>query len=286
MGIQAGSDRRVDLVVGGMTCSSCAGHVERRLNGLDGVFATVNYATATASVTAPDGLPPEELLAAVEAAGYSAHLSDGHIHAEVEDLRPAREGLVYVGLLTLPVLVLSMVPSLQFDYWQWFCLSLAAPVVLWGGLPFHQQAWSGFRHRTTTMDTLVSIGTLAAFGWSVYALFWGDAGMPGMRMDVELGLERQGGAGEIYLEVATGVTFFLLVGRYLEARARQKSGAALRALLELGAKDVSILRDGREVRLPVDQLQVDDRFVVRPGREGGDRRRGRGAAARPSTPSC
>jgi P-type Cu+ transporter len=265
VGIQAASDRRVDLAVGGMTCSSCAGHIERRLNGLDGVFATVNYATATASVTAPDGLPPEELMAAVEAAGYSAHLSDGHIHAEVEDLRPAREGLVYVGLLTLPVLVLSMVPSLQFDYWQWFCLSLAAPVVLWGGLPFHQQAWWGFRHRTTTMDTLVSIGTLAAFAWSVYALVWGDAGMPGMRMDVELGLERQGGAGEIYLEVATGVTFFLLVGRYLEARARQKSGAALRVLLELGAKDVSILRDGREVRLPVDQLQVDDRVVVRPG---------------------
>jgi Cu+-exporting ATPase len=264
----ATEQRRVDLVVEGMTCASCAAHVEKRLNGLDGVEASVNYATETATIACPPGLSEDRLVAEVEAAGYGAHPPPApgeHDHPEVDDLRPVREGLVFIGLLTVPVLVLSMVPSLQFDYWQWFCLALAAPVVLWGGLPFHEMAWNGLRHRTTTMDTLVSVGTLAAFGWSLYALFFGDAGMPGMRMDIDLGLRRQGGAGEIYLEVATGVTFFLLIGRYLEARARQRSGAALRALLDLGAKDVSILRDGHEERRPIDELGVDDCFVVRPG---------------------
>jgi Cu+-exporting ATPase len=265
----------VDLVVEGMTCSSCAAHVEKRLNGLDGVDATVNYATERATITAAESVSADELVAAVQAAGYTAHVPptpgalggrEGHDHPEPSaDLRPVREGLVFLGLLTLPVVVLSMVPSLQFDDWQWLCLALAAPVVLIGGLPFHQMAWRGLRHGTSSMDTLVSIGTLAAFGWSVYALVFGDAGTSGMRMEVSLGLERQGGAGEIYLEVATGVTFFLLLGRYLEARARLRSGEALKALLDLGAKEVSILRDGREERHPIEDLAVDDRFVVRPG---------------------
>ncbi|HYF45847.1 MAG TPA: heavy metal translocating P-type ATPase, partial [Acidimicrobiales bacterium] len=269
MGITA-PERRIDLKVEGMTCSSCAANVERRLNGLDGVVATVNFATETATVTAPSDISPEDLVAEVEAAGYEAHLpaAEGGEAAgggEAEDLRAARERLVFIGLLTVPVLAISMVPDLQFDDWQWLCLALAAPVVLLGGLPFHRAAWRGLRHRTTTMDTLVSLGTLAAFAWSVYALVFGDAGMPAMRMEVDLALRRQSGAGEIYLEVATGVTFFLLLGRYLETRARAASGAALRALLDLGAKEVGILRDGREVRRPVEELQVDDHFVVRPG---------------------
>jgi Cu+-exporting ATPase len=265
--------RRVDLVVEGMTCSSCAAHVEKRLNELDGVDATVNFATERATVAAPPEVTEAQLLAQVESAGYGAHLPvapgshdhGGHDHGADVDLRAAFEGLVFIGLLTVPVLVLSMVPSLQFDYWQWFCLALAAPVVLVGGLPFHQMAWNGLRHGTSSMDTLVSLGTLAAFGWSLYALFFGEAGMATMRMDLELGLQRGSGAGEIYLEVATGVTWFLLIGRYLEARARQRSGAALKALLDLGAKDVSILRDGQEVRSPIGELAVGDRFVVRPG---------------------
>ena len=259
----------VDLVLEGMTCASCAARIEKRLNRLDGVAATVNYATETASIEAPTGVSAEELVAAIEAVGYGAHLPVAvpapTPEEAVDALRSGREGLVFIALLTVPVLAMSMVPALQFDGWQWLALALAAPVVAWGGLPFHQAAWANLRHGTATMDTLISIGTLAAFGWSLYALFLGDAGAPDMRMSVDLGLQRQGGSGEIYLEVATGVTFFILIGRYLEARAKQRSGAALRALLDLGAKEVSILRDGAERRRPVEDLVVDDLFVVRPG---------------------
>ena len=259
----------VDLVVEGMTCASCAARIEKRLNGLDGVAATVNFVTATASIEAPNGVTTDDLVAQVEAVGYGAHLPTRVAAATPDEdgdaLRPVREGLVFIGLLTLPVVAMSMVPALQFDDWQWLALALAAPVVAWGGWPFHVAAWANLRHGAATMDTLISIGTLAAFGWSLYALFLGDAGVTGMRMAVDQGLRRDGGAEQIYLEVATGVTFFILLGRYLEARAKQRSGAALRALLDLGAKQVSILRDGTEARRPVEDLVVDDRFVVRPG---------------------
>ncbi|HEY5887743.1 MAG TPA: heavy metal translocating P-type ATPase [Acidimicrobiales bacterium] len=268
MGMSAPAGR-VELVVEGMTCASCAARIEKRLNGLDGVAATVNFATETASIEAPEGVTADDLVAQVESVGYGAHLPTrvaATTPAEDADaLRPVREGLVFIGLLTVPVVALSMIPALQFDDWQWLALAMAAPVVAWGGWPFHQAAWANLRHGAATMDTLISIGTLAAFGWSLYALFVGDAGATGMHMDVDLGLQRDGGSGQIYLEVATGVTFFILLGRYLEARAKQRSGAALRALLDLGAKEVSILRDGAEVRRPVEDLVIDDRFLVRPG---------------------
>ena len=168
-------------------------------------------------------------------------------------------------MLSVPVLLISMIPALQFENWQWLSLTLASPVVVWGALPFHRAAWVNLRHGAATMDTLISVGTLAAFGWSLYALFFGDAGMPGMKMDFDLSVSRGSGTHEIYLEVAAGVTVFILAGRYFEARAKRRSGAALRALLELGAKDVAVLRNGVERRIPVDQLAVGDLFVVRPG---------------------
>ncbi len=167
--------------------------------------------------------------------------------------------------LTVPVVAMAMIPALQFDYWQWLSLTLAAPVVVWGALPFHRAAWLNLRHGTATMDTLISIGTLAAFGWSIYSLFIGDAGMVGMTMPFELTIQRGSGADEIYLEVAAAVTTFILAGRYFEAKSKRRTGAALRALLDLGAKDVVVLRDGREERIGIDELQVGDRFVARPG---------------------
>ncbi|CAM5697570.1 Heavy metal translocating P-type ATPase OS=Streptomyces microflavus OX=1919 GN=HUT09_11155 PE=3 SV=1 [Streptomyces microflavus] len=168
-------------------------------------------------------------------------------------------------MLSVPVVLLAMVPALQFDNWQWLSLSLAAPVVVWGGLPFHRATWTNLRHGAATMDTLVSMGTLAAFGWSLWALFLGDAGMPGMRHGFDLTVSRADASSTIYLEVAAGVITFILLGRYLEARAKRKSGAALRALMHLGAKDVTVLRSGTEVRVRADRLVVGDRFVVRPG---------------------
>ncbi|HKY17089.1 MAG TPA: copper-translocating P-type ATPase, partial [Microthrixaceae bacterium] len=218
--------------------------------------------------------PVEDLVAAVEAAGYTAtpphrpseaDASVAKATGEVDETTSLRARLQVSVALTVPVVAMAMIPRLQFDNWQWLSLTLAAPVVVWGALPFHRAAWTNLRHGTATMDTLISIGTLAAFGWSLYALFVGDAGDPGMRMPFDLTVERGAGTHEIYLEVASGVTVFILAGRYFEARAKRRSGAALRALLELGAKDVAVLRDGAEVRLPVDQLTVGDRFVVRPG---------------------
>ena len=273
MTTQEAATRRVELNIGGMTCASCAARVEKRLNRLGGVSATVNFATEKATAVVPDGVSVDELVAAIEAVGYTAApprrdaSSAGAMPSDkVEDeTAPLRTRLVVSAALTAPVLALAMVARLQFDNWQWLSLTLAAPVVVWGGLPFHRAAWTNLRHGAATMDTLISVGTIAAFGWSLYALFLGDAGVPSMRMPFDLTIQRTTGAHEIYLEVAAGVTVFILAGRYFEARAKRRSGAALRALLELGAKDVAVLRDGAEMRVAIDQLVVGDRFVVRPG---------------------
>ncbi|RBY91403.1 cation-translocating P-type ATPase [Blastococcus sp. TF02A-30] len=251
-----------------MTCASCAMRVEKKLNKLDGVTATVNYATEKAKVTVDGDVPVEDLIATVEKTGYTASLPQPPQPEAVEEADPSaplRTRLVVSALLSVPVVALAMVPAWQFEYWQWLSLTLAAPVVVWGGLPFHRAAWTNARHGAATMDTLVSLGTLAAFGWSLYALFWGTAGTPGMVHPFELTIERSDGSANIYLEAAAGVTTFLLAGRYAEARSKRRAGAALRALLELGAKEVSVLRGGTERRVPVDQLAVGDLFVVRPG---------------------
>ena len=266
-------EQQVELAITGMTCASCANRIERKLNKLDGVTATVNYATEKARVTWSGDLTPEQLVDTVAAAGYTAALPAPPAAGQpAEGTSPAddataalRQRLLVSTLLTVPVIAMAMVPALQFDAWQWLSLTLAAPVVVWGALPFHRAAWTNARHATATMDTLISVGTLAAFAWSVYALFFGTAGEIGMTHPFELTLQRGDGAGNIYLEAATGVTTFILAGRYAEARAKRRSGAALRALLEMGAKEVAVLRDGTETRIPVDQLQVGDVFVVRPG---------------------
>ncbi|CAM5243482.1 heavy metal translocating P-type ATPase [Streptomyces violaceorubidus] len=267
----------VELLIGGMTCASCAARVEKKLNRMDGVTATVNYATEKARVSYPATTEVADLIATVVKTGYTAEEpapppepsdpdEDGPgERGDGPELSALRQRLVVSVLLAAPVVLLAMVPALQFDNWQWLSLTLAAPVVVWGGLPFHRAAWTGVRHGAATMDTLVSLGTLAAFGWSLWALFFGDAGMPGMRHGFDLTVSRTDGASTIYLEAAAGVTAFLLLGRWLEARSKRRAGAALRALLELGAKDVAVLRDGREVRIPVARLAVGDRFVVRPG---------------------
>ena len=259
---------QVELVITGMTCASCANRIERKLNKMDGVTASVNYATEQASVSFPDEVSTDDLLAVVASAGYAAALPQV-VSAPVgqeEDVTAAlRERLVVCALLGLPVLVLSMIAPLQFTNWQWLCLALASPVVVWGALPFHRAAWTNARHGAATMDTLISLGTLSAWLWSLYALFFGMAGEPGMTMRFSFTLDRGSGHDEIYLEVASVVTVFLLAGRYFEARAKRKAGAALRALLELGAKDVAVQRAGREVRIPIEDLVVGDLFVVRPG---------------------
>ncbi|MER7515969.1 heavy metal translocating P-type ATPase [Streptomyces sp. NPDC126499] len=272
-----------ELTIGGMTCASCAARVEKKLNRMDGVTATVNYATEKARVEHPAEVTVGDLIATVVKTGYTAEeppppdpeperepreqegAESGAVREEDPELASLRQRLTVSAVLALPVVLLAMVPALQFDHWQWLSLTLAAPVVVWGGLPFHRAAWTNLRHGAATMDTLVSVGTLAAFGWSLWALFLGDAGMPGMRHDVDLTVAREHAAGTIYLEVAAGVVTFILLGRHLEARAKRKAGAALHALLRLGAKDVAVLRDGTEVRVPVAALAVGDRFVVRPG---------------------
>ncbi|MFJ3996897.1 heavy metal translocating P-type ATPase [Streptomyces parvus] len=318
-----------ELMIGGMTCASCAARVEKKLNRMDGVTATVNYATEKARVTFGEGLKLGDLVATVEKTGYTARpvaqpsapapapAPEGtreagpgptpevspkpasepapesapppapaftpesasepasestpdsvarDIEADQEaSLAALRQRFLVSAVLATPVVLLAMIPALQFDCWQWLSLTLAAPVVVWGGLPFHRAAWTNAKHGAATMDTLVSLGTLAAFGWSVWALFLGDAGMPGMRHGFDLTVSRADATSTIYLEVAAGVITFILLGRYLEARAKRKSGAALRALMHLGAKDVAVLRGGREMRVPASTLVVGDRFVVRPG---------------------
>ena len=264
----------IELQIGGMTCASCAMRIEKKLNKLDGVQATVNYATEKAQVTTPADLDPQTLVAEVEKAGYTATLpappapdqgdGKGEPPADAE-LAGLRHRLIVSAVLTVPVVVLAMVPAWQFTYWQWLSLTLAAPVVVWGAWPFHRAAWANLRHGAATMDTLISVGTLAAFAWSVYALFLGTAGQPGMIHPFELTVRPGDGSANIYLEVAAGVTTFVLAGRYFEKRSKRQAGAALRALLDLGAKEVAVLRDGTETRIGVDQLRVGDEFVVRPG---------------------
>ncbi|MFF6995157.1 heavy metal translocating P-type ATPase [Streptomyces sp. NPDC008313] len=304
----------VELRIGGMTCASCAARVEKKLNRMDGVTATVNYATEKAKVSYPPGVQVADLIATVVKTGYTAHEpppppppsheragastptrptpapdgteaaagtapgADGHAGPGTASYAPGarsgrqdaelaalRQRLTVSAVLAAPVVLLAMIPALQFDNWQWLSLTLAAPVVVWGGLPFHRTALTNARHGAATMDTLVSVGTLAAFGWSLWALFLGDAGMPGMRHGFELTVRRTDGASTVYLEVAAGVVALILLGRYLEARSKRRAGAALRTLMELGARDVAVLREGREARIPVDRLAVGDRFVVRPG---------------------
>lgn len=272
----------VDLSITGMTCASCANRIERKLNKLPGVSATVNFATASARVGFPEDLTPQDLIATVKATGYGASLpapppsaeaggpaaaGDGPGSEEERRVRALRDRLLVSVALTVPVVLLSMIPPLQFRFWQWLAFALASPVALWGAWPFHRAAALNLRHRAATMDTLVSLGVLAAWLWSLYALFLGGAGEPGMRMAFSLmpSSGAHGGQAEIYLEVAAALTAFILAGRYFEARARRRAGEAIRALMDLGAKDVTVLRDGRETRVPIEQLAVGDEFVVRPG---------------------
>ncbi|MFC8564467.1 heavy metal translocating P-type ATPase [Streptomyces sp. NPDC057245] len=266
-----------DIAVGGMTCAACVRRVEKKLARLEGVTATVNLATGLARVSHSADVPPEDLVAAVEQAGYEAALpvreEDGEETGERADDadgsvagdRGARERLAVTALLAVPVLVLSMVPALQFRNWQWLCFVLAAPVAAWSAWPFHLRALRGLRHSTATMDTLVSLGVVASFSWSVYALFLGGAGEPGMRMAFSLVPSASEGMAHLYLEAAVSVPLFVLTGRYLEARARAGTGAALRSLAELAARKVSV-KDGRGERsVPIEQLRPGQVFVVRPG---------------------
>ena len=265
--------RTIELEIAGMTCASCAMRVEKKLNNLDGVNASVNYATEKATLIVPSGYDPQTLIAEVEKAGYTAALprhreeltSEAGPEPDDAELASLRSRLVTAIVLASPVIAMAMIPALQFRYWQWASLALAAPVIVWAGRPFHAATWANLKHGSATMDTLVSIGTLSAFLWSLYALFLGTAGEPGMRHSFQLTVTPSDGAANIYFEVAAGVTLFVLAGRYFEKRSKRRAGAALRALLELGAKDVAVLRHGTETRIPVDQLKVGDEFVVRPG---------------------
>ncbi|AWZ03722.1 MULTISPECIES: heavy metal translocating P-type ATPase [unclassified Streptomyces] len=274
----AAGPAEVELTIGGMTCASCAARIEKKLNRMDGVTASVNYATEKAKVSYGGGVQVSDLIATVVKTGYTAEeppppepetgpepQAAESREARDPELAALRERLLVSAALALPVVLLAMVPALQFDNWQWLSLTLASPVVVWGALPFHKAAWTNARHGAATMDTLVSVGTLAAFTWSLWALFFGHAGMPGMRHGFDLTGSRADGSSAIYLEVAAGVVAFILLGRYLEARSKRKAGAALKALMRLGAKDVAVLRGGAEVRVPVGSLAVGDRFVVRPG---------------------
>ncbi|MCY1140445.1 heavy metal translocating P-type ATPase [Actinoplanes sp. Pm04-4] len=256
-------ERVIELEIGGMTCAACANRIEKKLNRMDGVVATVNYATEKARATVPATIQAADLIAVVERTGYTAAEPTPMDEPSVEARRDAlRDRLLISAVLSVPVIVLAMVPAWQFDYWQWLSLTLAAPVVVYGGWPFHRSAFVNLRHGAATMDTLVSMGTLAAFGWSIWALFWGDAGMPGMTHPFSL-TAREGDA--IYLEAAAGVTTFLLAGRYLEARAKRHAGDALRALLDLGAKHVTVVEGGSERVVPAGDLTVGALFLVRPG---------------------
>ncbi|PBC35419.1 heavy metal translocating P-type ATPase [Rhodococcus sp. ACS1] len=268
-----GRQHDVVLSIGGMTCASCAARIEKKLNRMDGVTATVNYATEKARVTFADRVAPEDLVATVEATGYTATLPVSPADAaggtaaaptEPDEAAEWRQRLIVSTVLTVPVVLVSMIPALQFDNWQWLTLTLASPVVVWGALPFHRAAWANLRHGAATMDTLISVGVTAAYLWSLWALFFTHAGMTGMRMNFDL-LTTGSTEPHIYLEVASAVTTFILAGRYFEARAKRQSGAALRALLDMGAKDVAVLRGGSEIRIPIGQLAVGDVFVVRPG---------------------
>jgi len=266
----AAAQQAVELSIGGMTCASCAARIEKKLNKLGGITATVNFATEKAKVSFPAGVNPGDLIAVVEQAGYTAALpvpppaEEAGTAPEPDETAGLRQRLLISAALAVPVVVLAMAPVLQFRNWQWLSLVLAAPVAVWGAWPFHRAALVNARHRAATMDTLISVGVTAAFAWSLYALLFGDAGQTGMRMSFTL-LATRAGASDIYLDAAAGVTVLILLGRYCEARAKRRSGAALRALASLGAKDAAVLRDGREIRVPAEQLAAGDLFVVRPG---------------------
>lgn len=264
-----------DITVGGMTCAACVRRVEKKLAKLEGVSATVNLATGIARVSHPENVPAEQLVATVEQAGYQAALpappartEEGKADADADGsgaARQERERLLITALLAVPVLVLSMVPDLQFRNWQWLCFALAAPVAVWSAWPFHARAVRGLRHSSATMDTLVSLGVVASFCWSAYALFLGGAGDPGMRMPFSLLPSAADGTAHVYLEAAVSVPLFVLIGRFLEARARRGTGAALRSLAELAAKEVSVRDERGERAIPIEQLRVGQVFVVRPG---------------------
>ncbi|MET8701572.1 heavy metal translocating P-type ATPase [Kitasatospora sp. NPDC004723] len=267
---------RVELQIGGMTCAACAARIEKKLNRMAGVEATVNYATEKARVEFTPDVTVADLIATVENTGYTAELPPPPVPvaateapagaaAQPQPADPLLDRLLVSAVLSLPVVLWSMVPALQFTNWQWLAFALTGPVVVYGGLPFHRAAWTNLKHGAATMDTLVSLGTLAAFGWSFWALFWGEAGMPGMRHEFSFSVGDTDASSMLYLETASAVTVLILLGRYLEARSKRRAGAALHALLDLGAKDVAVLQDGREVRLPVGHLTVGTRFVVRPG---------------------
>nr|WP_258396591.1 cation-translocating P-type ATPase [Streptomyces sp. Amel2xB2] len=269
------------LLVGGMSCAACVGRIEKKLNRLEGVSATVNLATGRAQVEHPAALPVEKLIATVEGAGFTARLSEPPAPQSAqksgpppgtaatgtggrETERQAWNRLLVTLALAVPVLVLSMVPAWQFRNWQWLCFTLAAPVAAWSAWPFHLRALRGLRHGEATMDTLVSLGVAASFSWSCFALFWGGAGVPGMTMPFSL-LPSAGGTAHVYLEAAVAVPLFVLTGRMLEGRARRSTGSALTSLAQLAAKDALVSADGEERRVPVAQLRVGDRFLVRPG---------------------
>ncbi|MGW3737225.1 heavy metal translocating P-type ATPase, partial [Streptomyces sp. NPDC005148] len=270
-----GTTAEVELSIGGMTCASCAARIEKKLNRMDGVSATVNYATERAKVSyRGEDLSVQDLITTVEKTGYTARRPAPPVRTEgsapapedgADALRPLRQRLLTAVVLAAPVIAMAMIPALQFMYWQWLSLTLTVPVVTYAAWPFHHAAWTNARHGAATMDTLISVGTSAAFLWSVWALFFGTAGMPGMTHPFELTIGRSDGAGNIYLEAAAGVTAFILAGRWFEARSKRKAGAALKTLLELGAKEVTVLRGGREVTVPTAELQVGNRFLVRPG---------------------
>jgi Cu+-exporting ATPase len=265
----------IELAIGGMTCASCAARIEKRLNKMEGVTATVNYATEKAKVVFDPAVTSADLVAEVEKAGYSATApqppsTDRDADDEPEDeqsraLTALRTRLIVSAILSVPVIAMAMIPALQFTNWQWLSLTLAAPVIVWAGLPFHKATWANLKHGAATMDTLITIGTGSAFLWSLYALFFGTAGEPGMTHPFSLTIGRTDGAANIYLEVAAGVITFVLAGRYFEQRSKRRAGAAMRALFELGAKEVSVLRGGVETRIPATELAVGDLFVVRPG---------------------
>jgi len=270
------ADTSVELEIGGMTCASCAMRIEKKLNKIEGVAATVNYATEKARITVPSGYDTALLIAEVEKTGYTAAIpavkkrakggpENADADADDPELTSLRNRLFVSIALTVPVIAMAMIPAFQFVYWQWASLALAAPVIVWAALPFHKAAWANLKHGTATMDTLISMGTTAAFLWSLYALFLGTAGVPGMTHPFALTLAPTDGAANIYLEVAAGVTMFILAGRYFEKRSKRQAGAALRALLELGSKEVSLLRGGVETKIAVDELVTGDEFVVRPG---------------------
>jgi Cu+-exporting ATPase len=255
----------IELDVQGMTCASCAARIEKKLNRLEGVNATVNYATEKATVHAGKGTTTQTLIQAIEQTGYHATLPAESLRDPDLELRQLRRRLIICAVLSLPVIMIAMVPAWQFPWWQWVSFALAGIVVIWGAWPFHRATLLNLQHGNATMDTLISIGTLAAFGWSAYALLFGAAGEIGFTHPFELRLVRHASTANLYLEAAVGITTFLLLGRYLEARAKRRSGAAVRALLELAPSELIILTASGETVVEISQLHVGDTFVVRPG---------------------